>query len=220
MKRFILVILFCGVCGCLFAQNGVIKDFTGTVELKHAGSANYIPATVGAQVMTDTVIYAGHKSKAIIEVGSALIAVQPLTRLTLTEISTLEKTENLNMSLQAGRIRVDVKPPAGTKTIMKVSNPSAVASVRGTSFYFDVMNLKVNEGTVAFKGNAGYTVMVSAGSFSLVDAYGTAIAPQSNNDAELAPQYPYGYDPRTTGTTGGRSGDDDGDSDFDVGVDY
>jgi len=200
MKKAILAVLFAGVIQIVFAQNGVIKELTGTVEIKHAGAANYAAAAAGTQVKADTVISTGFKSTALVEVGSAIITVRPLTRLTLNEISAQAGTENINLSLQTGRVRVDVNPPAGSKATLQVSSPSATASVRGTSFYFDTMNVSVREGIVDFKGKIGYTVQVGAGSYSGIDSHNVAAAAQSITG--LIPQSPVGYEPMT-GNLGG-----------------
>jgi len=202
MKKAILAILLAVAIQAVFAQNGVVKELSGTVELKAAGATAFAPATAGAQVRADTVISTGFKSTALLEVGSAIIAVRPLTRLTLTEISASQGAETLNMSLQAGRVKVDVNPPAGAKASLSVSSPSATASVRGTSFYFDTVSVSVREGTVAFRGNAGYTVQVGAGSISGIGAYSTATVAQSSGSTGLVPSSPVGYD-RAAGTTGG-----------------
>jgi len=203
MKRIFLTVLLLGLSVYAFAQNGVIKDLTGTVELKPAGATAFVPATAGAKVNADTVISTGFKSTAIVEVGSALIAVRPLTRLTLTEIKKSEDSESVNMSLQAGRVHVDVKPAAGSKAAFIATSPTSTASVRGTSFYLDARSVRVSEGTVVFKGNTGYTVQVSAGSFCAVDSNGMASESRNVSDEGLAPSNPYGYDPITTGNTGG-----------------
>jgi hypothetical protein len=206
MKKTILAVILAGISGLgmsVFAQNGVIKDLTGTVELKPAGTAAFAPATAGEQVKADTVISTGFKSTALLEVGSAVIAVRPLTRLTLTEITASQGLETININLQAGRVRVDVNPPAGKKAALSISSPTATASVRGTSFFFDTMNLSVREGTVAFKGNTGYTVQVPAGSFSGIGAYSIATVALNNNNAGFVPSSPVGYDSATTGNTGG-----------------
>ena len=178
MKKAVLVLILAGIGIALFAQTGVIRELSGTVELKNAGQASFTAAKVGDRVNQDTVISTALKSNAVIEVGSAVIAVRPLTRLTLTEIQASGGEEKLNVNLQAGRVRVDVNPPAGTRTTMAVSSPNATASVRGTSFFFDTRNLSVEQGTVLFKGSRGYTIQAGAGSSSLVTANSTASAPQ------------------------------------------
>jgi hypothetical protein len=183
----------------VFAQSGVIKEFTGTVELKPAGARDYLPATAGAHISQDTIISTSFKSTALLEIGSAIITVRPLTRLTLTEITAMQGTELVNVNLHAGRLRVDVKPPAGMKSSFTVISPIATASVRGTSFFFDTMNVRVREGTVVFKGNAGYTVQVPAGSFSGVGAYSMAAVAQDTVSAAVSVSSPVGLD-EATGT--------------------
>jgi len=193
MKKAIILFFLMGVPFFAFAQSGVIKHLYGTVELKNAESANYVPANAGDTVNEDTVIFTSFKSSAVIEVGSTIVTVFPLTRLTLTEIRASAGEEILNIKLRAGRMRVDVHPPAGTRASMSVVSPSASASVRGTSFYFDTRTLRVDHGTVLFKGNRGYTIQTTAGLTSFVEWNGTASAPQSGTAYRSSS--PIGLDP-------------------------
>jgi hypothetical protein len=142
----------------------------------------------------------------LLEIGSAVIAVRPLTRLTLTEISASQGTETLNVGFQAGRIRVDVNPPAGTKAAMTVTSPSATASVRGTGYDFNGRTLHVYHGTVSFQGNKGYAKDVGAGSTSSIGNYGTAGKPQNQNHSGYTPQKPVGTDSSSGSTGGGSTG--------------
>jgi ferric-dicitrate binding protein FerR (iron transport regulator) len=98
----------------------------------------------------------------------------------------------VNVNLQAGRVRVDVKPPAGTKAIMTVSSPASTASVRGTSFEMDTNNLYVNEGAVSFAGNRGQNVVISAGETSRVERTGQAASPREGRNSNLMPPSPVG----------------------------
>jgi hypothetical protein len=50
MKKTIFAIFLAGISFCVFAQNGAMKELSGTVELKPAGAAAFVPATAGAQV--------------------------------------------------------------------------------------------------------------------------------------------------------------------------
>ena len=195
---FFLALMTFGV----FAQSsGVIKELTGTVELKHSGSAVYVAAAAGAQVAQDTIISTGFKSTALIEVGSTLIAVRPLTRLTLSEIRSIQGTETLNINLQAGRVRIEVKPPAGTKTSMSVNSPVATASVRGTVFEFDTRNIIVKEGVVDFIGNYGYMIHVRAGTYSGIEHHIAMPALGYSETGHVPPPVP-GYDPEAAPTGG------------------
>ena len=200
----------------VFAQNGTIRELSGTVELKNPGAAEYVPAKTGDTVGQKTVISTGFKSTTLIQVGSATLTVRPLTRLTLTEISAASGAETLNMNLQAGRVRVDLNPPSGTKAAMSVSSPSATASVRGTSFDFDTRNLYVNHGTVSFKGSRGAGMLVSAGFSSQVQDDGKVVNPIEVKNSTLRPSAPVGAD--SSGSTTVVSAPESGD--FSITLEY
>jgi hypothetical protein len=176
----------------VFAQNGVIKELAGTVELKKANSNVFAAAKAGDIVNQDTVVSTSFKSTALIEVGNTIITVRPLTRLTLTEIRASSESETLNVNLQAGRVRVEVKPPAGGKASMSVTTPTATASVRGTSFELDTRNLYVISGNVLFKGTRGVATLVTTGANSTTDQNGSAVNPLALGDTAHKPQMPTG----------------------------
>ena len=179
-----------------FSQNGVIRELTGTVEIQQAGSAAFVAASTGTSVSPNTVISTGFRSTAIIEVGSSVVTVRPLTRLTFAEIRTMNNDENVSMNLQTGRVRVDVNPPAGTRTNFNVSSPSATASVRGTSFEFDTVNITVDEGRVVFSGTSGGpAVLVTAGNTTFSDSYGKPADPVEVAISSMAPIAPIGAPP-------------------------
>ena len=184
-----------------YSQNGVIRELSGTVELKDSASSPFVAAKAGDLVGEDTVVSTGFKSSALLEVGSTLIAVRPLTRLTLTEIRSSAGDETLNVYLQAGRLKVDVTPPTGTKASVAVSSPTATASVRGTSFEFDTMNLYVRDGNVSFVGNAGQRVSVSTGNSAMVGETGKATNPVTTGNSAYRPQAPSGTEPGTAPVT-------------------
>ena len=199
MKKTIFVFFLIMTGLYLFAQNtnqgpGLIRELNGTVELKAPGASAYVPAKSGDSVSQDTIISTGFKSTALVEIGSTVIAVRPLTRLTLTEIRASAGTETLNVNLQAGRVRVDVNPPSGTKTAMSVSSPVATASVRGTGFEMDSMNLNVDKGSVDFSGKRGVKRPVKAGFKSHIEGNGKALDPVGAKTAELVPKAPVGSD--------------------------
>jgi len=204
-----------------FAQNGVIKELTGTVELKSAGSATFAAAKAGDAVNQDTVVSTGLKSTALIEVGGTVITVRPLTRLTLTEIRASSESETLNMSLQSGRVRVDVKPPAGAKASTTISSPSATASVRGTSFELDARNLYVISGNVLFKGTRGAYTLITTWSESATDQGGAAVNPLAFGNAAYLPKKPVGTQPNASpAPIAAKSGGDDGNAGVGVDVNY
>jgi ferric-dicitrate binding protein FerR (iron transport regulator) len=197
MKKNVLIIVLVLAAASAYAQSGVIKELAGTVEIKGVASAVFVPAKAGDQVKEDTVISTGFKSSALIEVGSTVIAVRPLTRLTLKEIKASQGSETFNVSLQTGRIRVDVNPPAGAKASMAVVSPTATASVRGTSFEFDTKNLHVNNGNVILRGARSQGTLITAGFNATTDISGNAVNPLDFGIDAYKPQTPVGTQPNT-----------------------
>ena len=204
MNKIFFASLFMVVGISVFAQSGIIKELSGTVEVKTAGALGFVPAVSGMEVAQDTLISTGFKSFALIEMSSTVIAVRPLTRLSLTEIQASTGTETINVNLQTGRVRVDVNPPAGKKASMSVTSPTATASVRGTGFEMDTRYIYVDDGTVYFKGNNGYTIQVVKGSFSSIGSYEKVSSPIIASKTGSTPPLPIGYDPASKFT--GRAG--------------
>jgi hypothetical protein len=194
MRKLLIGVLMMSVAAwAVFGQQGIIKEVFGTVELKHAGSDVFVAAAVGDMVAEQTLVSTGFKSQALITVGNSTIAVQPLTRLSLTEIATIQGGERVNVNLSTGRVRANVTPPMGGQTEFTVASPMATASVRGTVFEFDTINLRVNEGTVAYSGSRGRPMLVGAGNTSTVNPVtGRAVDPIVVAGAELLPPAPVG----------------------------
>ena len=193
MKKIIITLLLVSLfAAAAFAQSGTIREVTGEVELKRPGSAVFVRASGGETVDLNTVISTGFRSTAIVVIGSSTITVRPLTRLTLREIQSAENSESINVNLQAGRVRVDVQPPQGTRAGFTVQSPSATASVRGTSFEFDTVNLVVREGRVLFRGSSGAARTVNGGFITFVGTDGTAENPIEVTSAATMPSSPVG----------------------------
>ena len=177
MKSKIIIGLFLlfAVSG-IFAQEAIIKEIAGTVELKRASSAAWEAAVQGQTITGGTIISTGFKSYALIGIGNSVITIRPLTRLSLTEIRASQVTETINVNLQAGRVRAEVNPPAGARSAYTLQTPSATASVRGTIFELSTYTLRVMEGSVEFKGKSGIPVTVDSGGYSYVNERNEKVA--------------------------------------------
>jgi hypothetical protein len=176
MKPLVVLLLFFEGASFLFAQNqrAFIREITGTVELKVPGSANWIPAREGNRILPNTVISTGFRSAALLVIGDSTIVVRPITRLSLEELLKRDNAEQVSLNLHTGRVKAQVTPPAAGRVDFEVRGPSVTASVRGTAFDFDTLNLKVSEGVVSFapatRGTASSRpVPVRAGESSWVD---------------------------------------------------
>ncbi|MCL2067726.1 MAG: FecR family protein [Treponema sp.] len=215
MKKSFFLVIFMGVVIFAFAQNGVIQELTGEVELKHAGATVFVPAFAGDIVALNTIVSTGFRSTAIVAVGSSTIVVRPLTRLSLAEISAGSGTENINLNLQAGRVRVEVRPPAGTRTSFNVQSPSATASVRGTTFDSDTNNVDVIDGDVLFGNRQGPGVLISKGGSGSVGADGKVYKTGRDGSKGLNPSNPVG-----TESFGGGGLGNYGQADVEIRIEY
>jgi hypothetical protein len=193
MKLLAVFILCSGFGPFLFAQNpgALIRETAGTVELKHSGQAEWIPAKPGDPIEGDTVISTGFKSTAVLSIGNSAVTVRPLTRLSLEELLTGDGNEQVSLALRTGRIRVEVRPPVEGKIEFKVRSPIATASVRGTVFDLDPVNLQVSEGTVRYESAAEQAgsrpVLISSGQRSQVDSgTGRALNPLAAAEIDRA----------------------------------
>jgi len=191
----------------IFAQQAaeaVIREMVGTVEVKYAASETWVTASRGQNLALDTTISTGFRSTVVIAMGDSLITVRPLTRLTLTELSRNQDNEKVELNLQTGRVKADVKAPEGGKTEFVINSPNSTSSVRGTVFEFDAFNLFVREGTVEFKGGSGFMHLVDAGGYSQIDERtGRASPPTTGRPGGatitaapgLSPELPIASDP-------------------------
>ncbi|MDR2303979.1 MAG: FecR family protein [Treponema sp.] len=170
----------CFVCAVFFinGQNVFSQERTGqaqflsisgTVEVQEPGSVTWKPAEAGMVVGKDTVISTGFRSSAHVSLENSSLIIRPLTRLTLEEIVQQEDTEEVKLYLQTGRVRAEVKPAAKGRIGLTMRAPIATASVRGTVFEFDTVNLTVESGQVQYSGVNGQTVYVDQGEWTYVD---------------------------------------------------
>ena len=192
------IILLFAVTGAIAQENAIsaiIREISGTVELQRSGSTNWENAVQGQTLSLNTLISTGFRSNAIIAIGDSRITVRPLTRLSLAELSESPGTETINASLHAGRARVEVKPPAGTRASVTVQTPVATASVRGTVFELGLLELRVIEGTVEYTDSRNIPVIVSSGGRSQIEGKtGRLIHPIEIRQSSLYPAQPIAND--------------------------
>lgn len=194
--------IFMAAGGFLFAQEfGVFWEVNGTVEIRSQDGA-WVSAGAGDRIEKETLISSGFKSSAIISLGDSIVMVRPLTRLSLEEILQHEEGEAISLSLQTGRVRAEVSPPSGGRTDFTIRSPSAVASVRGTSFEFDTVNLRVLHGQVLYSRINGTQVPVAGGEISYVDeTEGRVVSPFEAAAENLNPTLPMGSGSGLRGNT-------------------
>jgi hypothetical protein len=173
---------------CAQDSGAVIQELSGRVEVQAPGSS-WVPASVGMVLEKAARISTGFDSSALIALGASTIRVRQLTRLTLEEIAALEGA----LYLEAGRIRAEVTAPGGGTMDFSVRSPIVTASVRGTSFEFDTINLSVGEGWVRYVSTTGSRAAVRPGERSMVNERTYVVsAPREEAVRSLAPALPPG----------------------------
>jgi hypothetical protein len=148
----------------LFAYDpvAVIRSTEGKVEIM-TSSDTWTPVTTGMYVPVGATISTGFDATADIEIGGAILTVEPLTRMRIDELSVSGDTINTDLDLQVGRIRAEVNAVEGLQNDFTLSSPVTTASVRGTSFVFDTINLFTETGLVELSNRHGQYVNVYAG---------------------------------------------------------
>jgi hypothetical protein len=178
-----------------YGQAAYIRETRGTVEVKAPGSSGWTAAVPGRALERASLLSTGFKSTALIVIGNSTVAVRPLTRLSVEEIAGNQNGERVVLNLRAGRVRAEVRPPAGGAVDFSVRSPAATASVRGTVFEFDGAEVKVEEGRVHLGGERLTGAYVGAGHAAAADPEtGGAVTALERVKEELAPAFPAGVD--------------------------
>jgi hypothetical protein len=195
MKKTGLVFLLLTGAALLGAQTAVIREINGTVEVKNPGAPEWETAKAGQLLYPASLISTGFKSTALLGIGNSDITVRSLTRLSLEEILAAQNGERITLNLRAGRIRADVRPPAGGTINFTVQSPMATAAVRGTIFDFDGIRLQVEDGRVYLWGSNALGVYISAGHATAVEeTLGKIATAIETIKEELNPALPAGVD--------------------------
>lgn len=178
MKKLFLCFALIGVASVASAAtlSATVTEVAGKVEYKLPGK-DWKPAKVGDIVPKGTIISTGFKSTALLTVGPSTITVKPVTRLSLEDLVESSSGTQTQLFLLAGRVKADVTPQSGKVTEFKVKSPTATASVRGTGFEFDGVNLLVERGLVELRTPSGLLRFVAAGEFSYVTSNGNVTPP-------------------------------------------
>jgi hypothetical protein len=197
MKRvWMTMVMILAGAAALSAQSprGLIRNLQGTVEVKAPGSPVWRAASAGQILEAETLISTGFNSTALVEVGNSTVLVRSLTRMSIREAEAAAGADRVNIQLRTGRIRAEVKPPEGGAVHFTVRAPTATASVRGTVFEFDTVNLRVEEGTVALSGADGLAAYVEGGQICAPDPVSGGTTAPVEISAAQAPPLPAGLE--------------------------
>jgi hypothetical protein len=179
----------------LSAQTAYIQETSGTVEVKAPGAAEWKTAVPGQELEPASLVSTGFRSTALVRIGNSTITLRPLTRLSLEAITAAQNDEELVLNLRSGRVRADVRPPAGGRMNFSVRAPTVTASVRGTVFEFDGLRLSVEEGRLHLGGENAMGTYVGAGhSTEFNPETGSSVPVAEVLKEALTPPLPAGVD--------------------------
>lgn len=133
-KLFILSILTIFTISSLFALDGEVVSVVGKAEIKSGN--NWLALSSGDKIAKGAVISTGFKSEAVIKIGNSTFVVQPLSRITIEQLTEQNGDQASQMFLDTGSLKADVKPAENKRVGFTVRSPVATASVRGTAGTF------------------------------------------------------------------------------------
>ena len=132
----------------LFAADATVTFVSGKVEVQRNGK--WVALQKGDTVAKSETISTGFQSEAKIKMMDSVMYLGPVTRITLEELSTTGKQDNVNVYLKTGSARSQVKHVDNKRVNYQVHTAVAVASCRGTDWIIDDSNnITCFEGTVA-----------------------------------------------------------------------
>jgi hypothetical protein len=139
-----------------------VVKITGKAEIQKDGG--WVALTVGQVLPVGATVSTGFRSELQLKIGPSTVAVKALTRLTIKDLVQTGGAAKTDLYLAVGKISAEVnKSDTVTEQKFTVGSPVSTASVRGTSFTFDGVNLSVSRGVVDFGDLRGNTVQVPVG---------------------------------------------------------
>ena len=148
IKALLLAAVFVVFGTSAFAADATVTFVSGKVEVQRNGQ--WVALQKGDTVAKSETISTGFQSEAKIKILDSVMYLGPVTRITLEELSSTSKKDNVNVYLKTGAVRSQVKHVDNKRVNYQVHTAVAVASCRGTGWIMDDSNtVVVTENTVA-----------------------------------------------------------------------
>lgn len=164
MKRIMTAALLFSVAAAAFPM-GTVLEADGLVEV-HLDE-RWDAVSTGASIPATAIVATGFRSRAVVELGSSVITIGPLSQVSLADVAIGEREELVTLEMPFGEIRAEVKrarrasPERSVE--FRVLSPVSTAAVRGTVFTYDGVELDVAEGRVDLMNGYGQWHSVGAG---------------------------------------------------------
>jgi hypothetical protein len=149
-----------------------VAKITGKAQVLKG--ADWTPLAVGQKLEPGDTVSTGFRSELQLSIGASVVTVKALSRLTLKTLTQNGTDLQTDLYLKVGKVDAEVNKSETVATqTFKVSSPVATASVRGTAFSFDTLNLRVTRGLVDFSDLSGALVSVPVGESARAAVPGT-----------------------------------------------
>ena len=182
IKALLIAAVFTAIGASAFAADATVTFVSGKVEVQRGGK--WVALQKGDTVSKSETISTGFQSEAKIKILESVMYLGPVTRITLEELSSTDKKDNVNVYLKTGTARSQVKHVDNKRVNYQVHTAVAVASCRGTGWIIDdANNVDCVEGIVAvaaYRARPAADIKVEAG------AKGDAAEHEDENDTPLS----------------------------------
>lgn len=199
MKKLFIIFTFIVSANLIFAGNSPVKDSPIAILMKTVkdvsfkrGDANWVPAKVGATLITSDEIKTGEQSIALVKfTDNSVIRVRENSSLKIYADKNKQAISK-NTYVEKGTVGFNVSKQENEE--FKFTTPTMVASIRGTEGFIGVLSdtssiLVVTQGLVNVLASLGLqqTGSVGAGQFAVASSNGTItisnLTPQLQNQA-------------------------------------
>jgi len=173
----VAVFLLAGTVTTFAAQEAVLREASGKVELRPPGRS-WQPARVGMTLVKGTTISTGFGAKAVLDLGASVIEVKALTRMTLEELLEQEGTIKTELFLDVGRVKAEIQTGEDLRHDFKLKSTVSTASVRGTTLEGDGEEWISEDGSFVVSNNVGQSTTVQTGEKTTVTEGEPPVPPQ------------------------------------------
>lgn len=152
----------------LSANTAVVESLDGSVRIQREG--RWQAAETGMSLMEGDRVSTGFSGRAVLTIGLSSVNIEPLSLVALDSL--LRGDEGASaLSLPVGRLSAKVRRANNRPTPFAVQSPVSTASVKGTEFVYDGIQLQVLEGDVQIQNELGQFHSVRAGQRSRAYGY-------------------------------------------------
>jgi len=172
MKKICFSFLFLfTVVSTVTAQQAVVQNVFGDVEVQKAGQSTWTPVSLNAALSEGDKISTGYQSSVQLAFeDNSVVTVKPLTQFTIHRFKQDGSKVTTNLNVKIGEIRAKVAKGPDFVTDFSVTTPTGVVSVRGTEKSVDVgdqgTDVETHEGQVQNENQQGDVTGVDQGQTS------------------------------------------------------